>query len=114
MSGSFALGNDSYEFDGKGLFCNGDLLFNYNYSPDVMGVGESFSIYNSSGEFLYSLRPSGKFFSRRLTLFDGTTKLFEISRSFLGTRFTVQAYEDLLPGLTMLCLWVAMTKMSCD
>ena len=53
MSGSFALGNDSYEFDGKGLFCNGDLLFNYNYSTDVMGVGESFSIYNSSGEFLF-------------------------------------------------------------
>ena len=114
MSGSFALGNDSYEFDGKGLFCNGDLLFNYNYSTDVMGVGESFSIYNSSGEFLYSLRPSRKFFSRRLTLFDGATKLFEISRSFLGTRFTVQVCEDLPPGLAMLCLWVAMTKMSCD
>lgn len=111
ISGSFALGNDRYEFDGKGLFCNGKLIFTYYYSHDMFGVGQAFSIYSPSGEFLYSLRPGRNLFSSRSTVFSGPTNLGEISRNFLGTRFTAQFGKELPPELMMLFLWVVMTKM---
>jgi len=111
-SGSFVLGDDLYEFDGDTLCCNKILQVNHNYCDGVMGVGEYLSIYSPSDEYLYALRPREKSISSSFILSNRETKLCEITRSYFGMRFTAHVSEALPTEIALLCLWVAMTKMS--
>ena len=87
LSGSFVLGDDNYQFAENMLNRNGELLVSYDYSRGVMGVGETFSIFNPANEFLYALRPSGTILSARFTLSAAPAKLCEISRPYFSRRF---------------------------
>ena len=112
LGGSFELDDRKFNFNGETLFANDTALADFNYSSGVMGVGESFALVEPDGEFMFALRPQGRFGSNQFSVSSPDSTKAEITRSFFGRRFTANASDEIRPEFVLLCLWVAMVKMS--
>ena len=112
LSGSLELQGRNIIFDGETLLSNDTIIASYNYSSGVMGVGQSFSLVDPNGQYMFALRPQGFFSANHFIISNRESTKTEIMRSFFGTKFSANASGDTLPVIVILCLWVAMVKMS--
>ena len=112
LGGSFEIGDRKFSFNGDTLFLDDAVLATYNYSRGIMGVGESLAFSYPNGEYMFAMRPQGRLGSSLFSLSNGDSTLAEITRSFFGRRFTANVSDGVQPAFALLCIWVAMVKMS--
>ena len=112
LGGSFQIGDRKFSFNGETLFSDDTVLATYNFSRGVMGVGESLAFSYPNGEYMFALRPQGRLGSNLFSLSNRDATMAEITRSFFGRRFSAIASNRVPPEFVLLCLWVAMVKMS--
>lgn len=104
--------NRKCTFDGETLFSDEEVVATYSFTRGIIGVGESLTLNDPTGEHLFALRSGGGgWFSNRLYISNRDTVFAEITYSFFGMRFRVSVHEELPAEIVLLCLWVAMTKL---
>ena len=112
ITGDFEVSGQSFRFDGGKISSGNIPIATYNYSSGVMGVGHSLSLSGVNGEHLFSLCPQSGIWASGFIMSNPGQIFGEINRSFLGTQYLAIANGKLAPELVLLCVWVAVTKMS--